>query len=135
MFWPAIGLELCTPALQGLAILHKNMINLASKMLMNDFRQHQAAVKAVSWCPWQPGVLATGGGTADKTIKIWNINSGSLINSVDTKSQVDKLVWIHRLQKRPRSDRIANHEEGFLVLDYRPQFVLSGARVDNNLSY
>ncbi len=58
-------------------------------MLMNDFRQHQAAVKAVSWCPWQPGVLATGGGTADKTIKIWNINSGSLINSVDTKSQVD----------------------------------------------
>ena len=51
-------------------------------------REHQAAVKAVAWCPWQSGILATGGGTADKTIKIWNINSGTMIKSIDTKSQV-----------------------------------------------
>ena len=31
--------------------------------------QHQAAVKAVAWCPWQPSTLASGGGTADRTIK------------------------------------------------------------------
>jgi cell division cycle protein 20 (cofactor of APC complex) len=58
------------------------------KLIGFFYSQHQAAVKAVSWCPWQPGVLATGGGTADKTIKIWNINSGTLLNSVDAKSQV-----------------------------------------------
>ena len=29
--------------------------------------EHNAAVKAVSWCPWQRHVLASGGGTADRT--------------------------------------------------------------------
>ena len=27
---------------------------------------HQAAVKALAWCPWKNNLLATGGGTADK---------------------------------------------------------------------
>lgn len=31
--------------------------------------QHQAAVRAVAWCPWQPAVLASGGGTNDRCIK------------------------------------------------------------------
>lgn len=38
--------------------------------------QHNAAVKAVAWCPWQPHVLASGGGTADRTIRLWNCNNG-----------------------------------------------------------
>ena len=28
---------------------------------------HQAAVKAIAWCPWQRNLLASGGGTADRT--------------------------------------------------------------------
>jgi len=56
------------------------------------FSQHKAAVKALAWCPWQPGVLASGGGTADRTIKLWNCNSGSLIKSVDAMSQVGEHV-------------------------------------------
>jgi len=39
--------------------------------------QHNAAVKAVSWCPWQRNVLASGGGTADRTIRIWNASMGT----------------------------------------------------------
>jgi cell division cycle protein 20 (cofactor of APC complex) len=31
--------------------------------------QHTAAVKAVSWCPWSRYTLASGGGTADRTIR------------------------------------------------------------------
>ena len=49
-------------------------------------------MKAVAWCPWQAGILATGGGTADKTIKIWNMNSGTMVKSVDAKSQVSNLT-------------------------------------------
>ena len=49
---------------------------------------HQAAVKALAWCPWQRNLLASGGGTADRTIKFWNSTSGAMVNSVDTKSQV-----------------------------------------------
>ncbi|CAG2063338.1 unnamed protein product, partial [Timema podura] len=41
-----------------------------------SFSAHQAAVKALSWCPWQPNILASGGGTADRTIRFWNCNTG-----------------------------------------------------------
>jgi len=55
--------------------------------------EHQAAVRALAWCPWQSGVLATGGGTNDRTIKIWNVNNGNLLSNLDTKSQVCGLLW------------------------------------------
>jgi WD40 repeat protein len=53
---------------------------------------HLSTVKAVSWCPWQPKTLATGGGTADRTIKFWNTATGNLLQSVDTGSQVKTLL-------------------------------------------
>eukprot|EP00189_Rhodosorus_marinus_P002787 CAMPEP_0113968802 /NCGR_PEP_ID=MMETSP0011_2-20120614/9784_1 /TAXON_ID=101924 /ORGANISM="Rhodosorus marinus" /LENGTH=485 /DNA_ID=CAMNT_0000982029 /DNA_START=343 /DNA_END=1800 /DNA_ORIENTATION=+ /assembly_acc=CAM_ASM_000156 len=56
--------------------------------------EHTAAVKALAWCPWQRGLLASGGGTADRTLRFWNVNgSGSCVNSIDTKSQVCSIVW------------------------------------------
>lgn len=55
--------------------------------------QHNAAVKALAWCPFHKGLLASGGGTADRTIKFWNSNSGALLNSIDTGSQVCSLLW------------------------------------------
>ena len=54
---------------------------------------HQAAVKALAWSPHERNLLATGGGTADKTIKFWNTMTGSLLNSIDTGSQVCALQW------------------------------------------
>lgn len=54
---------------------------------------HQAAVKAISWCPFRRGVLASGGGTADKCIKFWNTTNGACLNSIDTGSQVCSLLW------------------------------------------
>ncbi|XP_024873491.1 cell division cycle protein 20 homolog [Temnothorax curvispinosus] len=58
-----------------------------------SFNHHQAAVKALAWCPWQNNVLASGGGTADRTIRFWNCNVGSCLNTIDTKSQVCALLW------------------------------------------
>ncbi|KAE9356964.1 Anaphase-promoting complex subunit [Phytophthora fragariae] len=55
--------------------------------------QHTAAVKAIAWCPWERNLLATGGGTADRTIKFWNTTNGAMLNSVDTGSQVCSLLW------------------------------------------
>lgn len=57
------------------------------------FTQHLAAVKAIAWSPHQHGLLASGGGTADRCIRFWNTVSGTLINSIDTGSQVCNLVW------------------------------------------
>ncbi|KAF2274611.1 WD40 repeat-like protein [Westerdykella ornata] len=36
--------------------------------------EHKAAVKAIAWSPHKRGLLATGGGTADRCIKFWDIN-------------------------------------------------------------
>lgn len=54
---------------------------------------HRAAVKALAWCPFQGNLLASGGGTADGSIKFWNTHTGALVNSVDTGSQVCALAW------------------------------------------
>ena len=54
---------------------------------------HQAAVKALAWSPHERNLLASGGGTADRTIKFWNSTTGALLNSIDTGSQVCALKW------------------------------------------
>lgn len=53
---------------------------------------HKGAVKALTWCPWQRNLLATGGGATDKTLRLWNIETGKTINCVNTDSQVCSLV-------------------------------------------
>ena len=57
------------------------------------FREHNAAVKALAWSPHERNLLASGGGTADRCIKFWNVSTGALLNSVDTGSQVCALQW------------------------------------------
>jgi cell division cycle 20-like protein 1 (cofactor of APC complex) len=52
------------------------------------FHEHTAAVKALAWDPHVQGVLATGGGTQDKHIRFWNVGTGSMLNELDTGSQV-----------------------------------------------
>lgn len=39
--------------------------------------QHKAAVKAIAWCPLESNLLASGGGTKDKSIKFWDTNTGT----------------------------------------------------------
>ena len=75
-----------------LNISNLNEVNACLKpLLVNNF--HTAAVKAMSWCPWQRHVLATGGGSKDRTIKIFNCDNNKIIKNVDTGSQVCSIVW------------------------------------------
>ncbi|KAL1489266.1 hypothetical protein ABEB36_014199 [Hypothenemus hampei] len=77
---------------------------------LHTFVQHQAAVKALAWCPWQPHILATGGGTADRHIRIWNCNTGTCVNSIDTKSQVCSLLWAQNYKELVSGHGFANNE-------------------------
>lgn len=65
-------------------------MNIAPKHVLTE---HQAAVKAIAWSPHERNLIASGGGTADRCIKFWNASSGTLINSIDTGSQVCALQW------------------------------------------
>jgi cell division cycle protein 20 (cofactor of APC complex) len=77
---------------------------------LHSFSQHQAAVKALAWCPWQGNILASGGGTADRCIRIWNSSNGTLLNTVDTKSQVCSLLWAPEHKELVSAHGYANNE-------------------------
>ena len=63
---------------------------VAPRVVLND---HKAAVKALAWAPFQRSLLCSGGGTADRCIKLWNVHTEKLVDSVDTGSQVCSLLW------------------------------------------
>ena len=58
-----------------------------------EFKDHKAAVKAVAWCPWQKNLIASGGGSEDKCIKLWRVDQGKMIASHKQSSQVCSLIW------------------------------------------
>ncbi|XP_062147081.1 B-type cell cycle switch protein ccs52A-like [Alnus glutinosa] len=57
------------------------------------YSEHTAAVKAIAWSPHVHGLLASGGGTADRCIRFWNTTTNSHLSCIDTGSQVCNLVW------------------------------------------
>ncbi|KAJ1857220.1 substrate-specific activator of APC-dependent proteolysis [Coemansia sp. RSA 638] len=56
---------------------------------------HEAAVKALAWSPAQSMVLASGGGSDDRCIRVWDTRAGRQLVAHDTKSQVCNLSWSH----------------------------------------
>ncbi|TQS37952.1 hypothetical protein Golomagni_01553 [Golovinomyces magnicellulatus] len=54
---------------------------------------HGAAVKAIAFCPWKEGLLATGGGSNDKCIHFYHANSGSCLATISVSAQVTSLIW------------------------------------------
>lgn len=90
-----------------------NLWNLQNSQPLHTLTEHVSAVKALAWCPWQPNLLASGkplsspspfhlssvlifslgGGTVDRCIKFWNTQTGTMLNSIDTGSQVCSLLW------------------------------------------
>mmetsp|Transcript_10705 Transcript_10705/g.26225 ORF Transcript_10705/g.26225 Transcript_10705/m.26225 type:complete len:491 (-) Transcript_10705:621-2093(-) len=55
--------------------------------------EHRAAVKALSWCPWQRNLLASGAGSNDQRIRFWNTGNGVCVNEIPTESQITQLRW------------------------------------------
>lgn len=56
-------------------------------------KTHKAAVKAIAWSENHYGYLATGAGTADRCIRIWNVNDKKLVDCRDTGSQVCNVIF------------------------------------------
>ncbi|GFH24098.1 signal peptidase I, partial [Haematococcus lacustris] len=72
---------------------HLCVWQLGSGNPLHRFTDHQAAVKAIAWSPHKHGLLASGGGTADRCIRFWNTSNGAAISCMDTGSQVCNLAW------------------------------------------
>ncbi|KAK4989634.1 WD repeat-containing protein slp1 [Elasticomyces elasticus] len=88
--WRADGAQLATGGNDNLVSIWDARSLAAPKFQKHN---HKAAIKALAWCPWQPNLLATGGGSHDRHIHFWNTTSGARTNSIDTGSQVTSLRW------------------------------------------
>ena len=55
--------------------------------------KHNSVIRGLSWSPHDNNLLATGGGTKDPSIKIWDISNGKLIKVLNTKAQICSLLW------------------------------------------
>jgi meiosis-specific APC/C activator protein AMA1 len=53
---------------------------------------HRAAVKAIAFCPWRDGLVATGGGSNDKCIHFYHTASGAALASISVAAQVTSLI-------------------------------------------
>lgn len=69
--------------------------NTSSTSPVLKYGDHKAAVKAIAWSPHQHGLLASGGGTADRCIRFWNTATNTALSCLDTGSQVRtwKCFW------------------------------------------
>ncbi|XP_030492144.1 cell division cycle 20.3, cofactor of APC complex-like [Cannabis sativa] len=93
---------------------NENLIHIweSSKMIssqfLHRFKDHCAAVKALAWCPYQSELLASGGGTNDGTIKLWNTQNGTCIKSIETYAQICGLEW-----NRHHKELLSGHGFGY----------------------
>ncbi|KAI0466065.1 WD40-repeat-containing domain protein [Xylaria cf. heliscus] len=55
--------------------------------------RHAAAVKAIAFCPWREGLIATGGGSNDKCIHFYHTTSGTALATIAVAAQVTSLIW------------------------------------------
>ena len=57
------------------------------------FISHTSAIKALDWSTFKFGYLISGGGTQDMALKLWNINNMSLVDSINTSSQICNIAF------------------------------------------
>ena len=67
--------------------------NSAKNEKENKLSAHKSAVKALDWSPYRFGYLLSGGGAQDRTLKFWNINTMTLVDSIDTCSQICNIAF------------------------------------------
>ena len=74
-----------------------------------------AAVKALAFAPWQPTLLAAGGGSNDRCIHFFHTLSGAPLATIDCHAQVTSLVWSPRRRELAATFGFAQPEHAFRV--------------------
>lgn len=110
--WAPDGRMLATGGNDNLLRVWPNTMSHGAVQPLYSFTEHQAAVKAIAWCPWQSSVLASGGGTADRCIRFWSCSMGTQLNHIDTGSQVSSLLWSNEYKEIISGHGFSKHELG-----------------------
>lgn len=68
-----------------------DMRNLKNPITSNQ--SHVSFIHSMSWSPRDPNLIATAGGQYDKSIKIWNVQTGQVQKEVNTGAQICNMFW------------------------------------------
>lgn len=80
-------------------------------------KKHKAAVKALGWSERQMGLLATGAGSADRCLRLWNVKEQTLVDFRDTGSQVCNLVFSKHNNEIVTTHGFSNNEINIWQVD------------------
>lgn len=76
---------------------------------------HGAAVKAIAFAPWQPSLLATGGGTNDRAIHFFHTKTGACLATINVFAQVTSLIWSQSRREIAATFGYASPEHPFRI--------------------
>ncbi|KAJ6090401.1 hypothetical protein N7486_009216 [Penicillium sp. IBT 16267x] len=76
---------------------------------------HGAAVKAIAFAPWQPSLLATGGGTNDRAIHFFHTRTGVCLATINVFAQVTSLIWSQTRREIAATFGYASPEHPFRI--------------------
>lgn len=79
--------------------------NMQSLSPVQTYTDHLAAVKAIAWSPHHHGLLASGGGTADRCIRFWNTLTGQPMQCVDTGIFIIVNIYVSNVKNFFRESR------------------------------
>ena len=74
--WSPNGQFLASGGNDNTVNIWTNDVSTTTDQPLHNLTDHLASVKALAWCPWKSTLLASGGGTADKSVKLWNCSTG-----------------------------------------------------------
>ncbi|XP_029998437.1 cell division cycle protein 20 homolog [Sphaeramia orbicularis] len=89
--------------------LHVWANGIASSQLPIITMKQPSSVKAMGWCPWQRNTIATGGGWTDGQLRIWDVQSGTGVTSVNTNSQICSLQWAEKNRRLLTGHGLPDH--------------------------
>lgn len=102
--WNWDGLQFASGANDNLSCVYNVDADLVSPTRPRHSFTHDAAVKALAFCPWQENLLAAGslspnidsslgGGSQDQRIRFFDTRTGHLLATLDTGAQVTAILW------------------------------------------
>ncbi|KAI7280948.1 WD40 repeat-like protein [Hortaea werneckii] len=74
-----------------------------------------AAVKAIAFAPWQPSLIAAGGGSNDRCIHFFHTLSGAALATIDCHAQVTSLIWSEKRREIVATFGFAQPEHPYRV--------------------
>lgn len=68
------------------------LFSLKKMEVLAEWSLHKAAVKAIGFNP-SDATITSGGGSADRRLRVFSLHSLELLNEVDTGSQICNMVY------------------------------------------